>query len=535
MINLDEWYSPLPAWMKKINEEAADFYRTVEKGTPAKPSIYRTASSRAKISMGIFILPLLAEKDVAVCKIPIDQSLYIEIHSLNLAILAYRDKCSYCLVGDGAKKKLDGLDIFAGCVGYTLWDMFYGENKETKEVIDELSDYEFDFYGNKALVFLFCDSEYQYRRQLDRGEEATESLKLMALNIAARNGAIQKCEAPYLAEPKFIKIAPKGEADEVRETDDVLDKCRKGSMRISYEWSEEQKGYIPPLSMLDNFVEIEQFEPLVRKLKYRLDKALKGGCDTCFVNFSLVGKPGTGKTRLVHALGAALGLPVYPIPCSQNTDEDEFQGMTKFVNGKPTPVETDCVKAFKNGGILLLEEVNLTQPAVVMGALGQAVEFPYILKEDGYKTVHRHPLCVIVSTMNVGTAGSKTVSQPFANRFKQSYVLDDPDPSTFVNILLMADHDTDRARAQRRCTWLYKVYTSIVNAVKNDNATADVDSILMTLSMRSCFGALENMEEGNDPIQAVRDSIIGKIAETDLEVADNCRMVLETISGRNDF
>ena len=214
---------------------------------------------------------------------------------------------------------------------------------------------------------------------------------------------------------------------------------------------------------------------------------------------------------------------MYVVSNSHNTDEDEYQGMTKMVDGKPTAVITDTMRCYEHGGILVLEEINLPMAAVVMGSLGQAVEYPFILKKDGYIPVRRHPLCIIISTMNTGTAGSKVLSQPFANRFKQSYILDDPEKGNFIKILSQIEPN------EVICSWVYECYDRIVNCIKQDNAVADIDSILLSLSMRSCVGALENIQEGCEAREAVRNSIIGKIAEQDMEVAMSCEKVLKSI------
>ena len=233
-----------------------------------------------------------------------------------------------------------------------------------------------------------------------------------------------------------------------------------------------------------------------------------------YINISLVGKPGTGKTVMAYAISAATGMPVYSVNLSHNTDEDEFQGQTKIVDGKAQFVETDFLNAYTNGGIIILEEVNLANPAVIMGALGQAVEFPFILKRNGYETVRRHPLCIIITTMNIGTAGSKIPSQAFMNRFKQTYTLNDPTASDFVKILCTSGAE------KAKCQWVYDAYEKIVAYLNSDEINEE--DIAMTLSLRTCFGALENMEEGDSPLDAIKHSIIGKIAESDLALARDC-------------
>lgn len=338
--------------------------------------------------------------------------------------------------------------------------------------------------------------------------------------------------------PKFVGKKEKTRRPAKKKENPFIKDCLDGKYVVPYKWTEEQADYIQPLNAIKDFIPNQAFYSLLTKIKARTNRVLgrmqeaeKEGREISrveaigmdYINVTLTGKPGTGKTRLAYALGSATGMPVYTVSCSHNTDEDEFCGMTKMVDGKPTAVPTDTLRAFENGGILLLEEINLPQPAVVMGALGQATEFPFILKKDGYMPIRRHPLCIIISTMNTGTAGSKVLSQPLANRFKQSFVLNDPKKEDFVKIL------QNTGAPKEACSWVYEVYTRIVSFVENENAMADVESILLSLSMRSCIGALENMQEGMDPRDAVRNSIVGKIAEQDAEVAENCEIVLRSL------
>jgi midasin (ATPase involved in ribosome maturation) len=285
----------------------------------------------------------------------------------------------------------------------------------------------------------------------------------------------------------------------------------------------------------------EFFEKLVWKIHFRFEKVLKRMNGTTHyedgdplrvehlgkdaINVSFVGKPGTGKSHNVHAAAAACGIPIYVVNLSHNTDEDRFEGLTKIVDGKPMAIPTEAVKCFKYGGILLLEEVNLAQAAVVMGALGQAIEDPYILKQNGYHDIYRHPLCVVASTTNKGTSGTKTVAEQFSNRFIISYRMNDPVSNEFVDRLIkLTGEDRDI------CEKVYDCYVKVVDFINTENALADVDKILNSLSLRTCVGAIQNMQEGSSFVEAIQDSIIGKIAEQDDAVAENCKALVNAIS-----
>lgn len=423
---------------------------------------------------------------------------------------------------------------------YVVKSIADGTNKELAEIFANISG---SITGtgrtSVSLIARFCDSLYygglNKNAEIEIGDELNDE-EIDALVRGAAPKSLEFLKQANVEKPKRFKVeAPKKKTEAPKvTTDDVIKKCLDGEYILPYSWSEDQKVYCQDISSLKSFIPNKTFVALLNKISTRENRVIErmrsldlnkdadrvAAIGNDYINVTLSGKPGTGKTRLAYALSAATGMPVYTISCSHNTDEDEFQGLTKMVDGKPTSVATSTVSCYENGGILLLEEINLPQAAVIMGALGQAVEFPFILKKDGYIPIRRHPLCVIISTMNTGTAGSKVLSQPFANRFKQSFVLDDPEKEDFIRILM----NTGAERAV--CRWVYECYERVVACIEDDNAVADTESILLSLSMRSCMGAIENIQEGMEPREAVINSIIGKIAEQDREVAESCRKVV---------
>ena len=408
-----------------------------------------------------------------------------------------------------------------------LWDLFdsYDENPKGnyKDIMFSLSDC---YYHNIYKPM----SETNIRSQKIVREEAESFIR-----------SSNPQPIPYLDRfplPSFANTG-KGQNKKKEEVglDRILEKCKAGEYLVDHEWDDTQTDYIQPLTTLDGYIPTEEFRAILNKIDFRTKKVLTRmherdmknstarleaiGQD--YINLTLSGKPGSGKTKLAYAIAAATGLPIYTISNSHNTDEDEYEGKTKMIDGKPVSVETDTVRCVEHGGILLLEEINLVNAAVAMGALGQLVEFPFILKKFGYQTIRRHPLCIVISTMNRGTAGSKSMSQPFANRFKQSFAIEDPSEDDFIRIL------TNTGAGNKVCRWVYDCYRRITACVEEDDGMADTESILLSLSLRSCIGAIENIQEGMDARPAVERSIIGKIAEQDADVADHCRKVLDAM------
>ena len=385
--------------------------------------------------------------------------------------------------------------------------------------------------SNKALAGL-CDSFYYEAALKQITEEASvyeEDLAAETIKQGYVSGHFDEIDLFDDLDLPPLKILEgvekrtkkkKGAASKSKSVDEEFESWMNGDYHIPYEWDEEAKMNIPPKDVLNDFVPNDVVRALIKKCYLRAGKIIdrlemgKTGLEAIgndYINCRIVGKPGTGKTTLLTALGAILGVPVYTVPITKNTEEDTFQGMTKVVEGNFSFVSTDFLKAYKNGGIVVLEEGNLADPSVMMGALGQALEKPFILNEDGYKTVHRHPLFMCFLTMNVNTYGSRDLNEALASRFRQTFMLDDPTKEEFISILLK--HNSNA----KLCNWIYDSYQKILNYLVSPSV--NMEELCLNVTVRGCIGALECIEEETAPKQALMQTLVGAIGAKELELA----------------
>ena len=119
------------------------------------------------------------------------------------------------------------------------------------------------------------------------------------------------------------------------------------------------------------------------------------------------GSAGTGKSEMAKQLAEALHLNFYPM--STLTQEFKLHG---FVDGNGKYHETNFYKAFKNGGLFFLDEMDSCASDVLVGINGALANGYYDFPEE---TIYAHENLRVMSAGNtIGRGGNMEYTGRFA-------------------------------------------------------------------------------------------------------------------------
>lgn len=177
------------------------------------------------------------------------------------------------------------------------------------------------------------------------------------------------------------------------------------------------------------------------------------------LNVMLVGPAGCGKTVLAHSVATSLGRELTMISCSAGMSEAQLLGrlLPLGANGAFTYVESPFMRAYVNGGVILLDEMDAADAnllLVINAALangGITVEARAALGGEHSTYVKRHADTIIIAASNTWGSGADT-------QYIGRGALDVSTLDRFYRLAIDYDHELEtKLGSERVVSWVHKI------------------------------------------------------------------------------
>ena len=243
-------------------------------------------------------------------------------------------------------------------------------------------------------------------------------------------------------------------------------------------------------------------------------------------NVAFKGESSTGKTEASRALAAALGIPYVSFTCGENMDEYDLIGQPTpytFIdeNGEEKTeirfVETDLIKAIRNGWLVEIQEPNVARQQGVFVKLNGLMDRDGKITLSNGEVVERHPDSVMVMTMNEGYVSTRPMNQAVLRRLGTIMKFELPSVNTLMERLKLLTGVDNR----RILNLVVESGQKIISLLKEnglDDGTCGTADLRDWLNIAKIEGSL---------LDAAEISIIQK-ATSDEDTKEAIRMYLES-------
>jgi MoxR-like ATPase len=164
----------------------------------------------------------------------------------------------------------------------------------------------------------------------------------------------------------------------------------------------------------------------------------------------ITGLSGNGKTYMVEQACAHGKREVIRVNLTRETDEDDLIGGFRLIAGETKFFKGPVIKAMERGAVLLLDEIDLADPAKIMALQSILEGKGYFIKKTG-EYITPHAGFTVVATANTKGKGSddgrfigtNILNEAFLERYPITCEQDYPTPSIEKKILKKVAESVD--------------------------------------------------------------------------------------------
>ena len=193
----------------------------------------------------------------------------------------------------------------------------------------------------------------------------------------------------------------------------------------------------------------------------------------------------------------------------------------KSANSAPTYnyVETDFIKALKNGYVVEIQEpTTIMQPGVLVG-LNSLLEQEGSITLPTGEIIQRHPDAVVVITTNISYEGCRGMNQSFVDRMSLVRDVDLPTPEVMVQRAMAVTGATDEYQVSQ----MVQVVNSMAEYCQKNSITDG------SVGMRSLIDWIVSSDITGDVYSSALSTIISKATADEVDRAALIESVLEPI------
>lgn len=184
-----------------------------------------------------------------------------------------------------------------------------------------------------------------------------------------------------------------------------------------------------------------------------------------------------------------------------------------------TYVETDFIKALKNGYVIEIQEPStIVQPGVLVGLNSLLEQSGSITLPTG-EVIERHPDAVVVVTTNISYEGCRGMNQSVMDRMSLVRDVDLPTPEVMVQRAMSVTGETDEYQVSQ----MVQVVNDMAEYCRKNSITDG------SYGMRSLIDWIVSTQITGDPYQSALYTIISKATADELDRESLISTVLEPI------